>query len=30
MREPGDSVPPELLPEVSAEIRVVCVDDEGW
>src|SRR6185312_3861037 len=28
MREPGDSVPPELLPEVSAEIRVVCVGDE--
>ena len=26
MREPGDSVPPELLPEVSAEIRVVCVE----
>ena len=25
MREPGDSVPPELLPEVSAGIRVVCV-----
>ena len=29
MREPGDSVPPELLPEVSAEIRVVCVGDDG-
>jgi hypothetical protein len=28
MREPGDSVPPELLPEVSAEIRVVCVEEE--
>ncbi len=28
MREPGRSVPPELLPEVSAGIRVVCV--EGW
>jgi hypothetical protein len=28
MREPGDNVPPELLPEVSAEIRVVCVEDE--
>ena len=28
MRDPGDSVPPELLPEVSAEIRVVCVGDE--
>jgi hypothetical protein len=28
MREPGNSVPPELLPEVSAEIRVVCVEDE--
>jgi len=25
MREAGDSVPPELLPEVSAAIRVVCV-----
>ena len=29
MREPGESAPPELLPEVSAEIRVVCVGDEG-
>jgi hypothetical protein len=28
MREPGDSVPPELLPEVSAEIRVICVDGD--
>lgn len=28
MREPGAGVPPELLPEVSAEIRVVCVDDD--
>ena len=28
MREPGASVPPELLPEVSAGIRVVCVDDD--
>ena len=28
MREPGDNVPPELLPEVTAEIRVVCVEDE--
>ena len=28
MREPGDNVPPELLPEVSAEIRVVCVDGD--
>jgi hypothetical protein len=28
MREPGDSVPPELLPEVSADIRVVCVDGD--
>ena len=28
MREPGDSVPPELLPEVSAGIRVVCVDGD--
>ena len=27
MREPGRSVPPELLPEVSAGIRVVCVED---
>ena len=26
MREPGDSVPPELLPEVSAGIRVVRVE----
>jgi Protein of unknown function (DUF3604) len=25
MREPGASVPPELLPEVSAGIRVVCI-----
>ena len=29
MREPGRSVPPELLPEVSAGIRVVCVDGDG-
>ena len=29
MREPGASVPPELLPEVSAGIRVVCVDGDG-
>jgi hypothetical protein len=28
MREAGDSVPPELLPEVSASIRVVCVAEE--
>ena len=28
MREPGDNVPPELLPEVTAEIRVVCVEDD--
>ncbi|OLS97447.1 hypothetical protein BJF90_09870 [Pseudonocardia sp. CNS-004] len=28
MRAPGDSVPPELLPEVSAGIRVVCVDGD--
>ena len=28
MREPGASVPPELLPEVSAGIRVVCVDGD--
>ncbi len=27
MREPGHNVPPELLPEVTAEIRVVCVED---
>jgi hypothetical protein len=29
MREPGASVPPELLPEVSAGIRVVCVDGDA-
>lgn len=29
MRAPGDSVPPELLPEVTASIKVVQVDDEG-
>jgi hypothetical protein len=29
MREPGASVPPELLPEVSAGIRVVRVDPDG-
>ncbi|MDT7580687.1 MAG: hypothetical protein QOK35_1951, partial [Pseudonocardiales bacterium] len=29
MREPGASVPPELLPEVSAAVRVVRVDPEG-
>src|SRR5207237_937618 len=30
MREAGASVPPELLPEVSAAVRVVCVDaDDG-
>ena len=29
MREPGASVPPELLPEVSAHIRVVGVDGDG-
>ncbi|KQY63557.1 hypothetical protein ASD30_00640 [Nocardioides sp. Root140] len=29
MREPGDSVPPELLPEVAASIRVVNVADDG-
>ena len=28
MREAGAGVPPELLPEVHAEIRVVCVDDD--
>ena len=28
MREPGASVPPELLPEVRAGIRVVCVADD--
>jgi hypothetical protein len=28
MREAGDSVPPELLPEVSATIRVVWVDGD--
>jgi hypothetical protein len=28
MREAGDSVPPELLPEVSAAIRVVRVDGD--
>ena len=27
MRAPGDSVPPELLPEVSASLRVVCVEE---
>jgi Protein of unknown function (DUF3604) len=29
MRRPGDSVPPELLPEVSASVRVVEVTAEG-
>jgi hypothetical protein len=29
MRAPGASVPPELLPEVSASIRVVGVDDDA-
>jgi hypothetical protein len=29
MRGPGARVPPELLPEVSAGIRVVCVEDGG-
>jgi Protein of unknown function (DUF3604) len=29
MREPGASVPPELLPEVSAAIRVVGVDGDA-
>lgn len=29
MRGAGDSVPPELLPEVAASIRVVAVDDDG-
>ncbi|WP_162794744.1 DUF3604 domain-containing protein [Nonomuraea lactucae] len=29
MRESGDFVPPELLPEVTASIRVVRVDDDG-
>jgi hypothetical protein len=29
MRGPGTSVPPELLPEVSAGIRVVCVEDDA-
>jgi uncharacterized protein DUF3604 len=29
MREPGRSVPPELLPEVSAHIRVVRVDGDA-
>ncbi|MBV9922735.1 MAG: hypothetical protein JOY78_18045, partial [Pseudonocardia sp.] len=29
MREPGASVPPELLPEVSAALRVVGVEADG-
>ena len=29
MRAPGDSVPPELLPEVSASIRVVLVGEHS-
>ncbi|MBX6382125.1 MAG: DUF3604 domain-containing protein [Microbispora sp.] len=29
MRESGEFVPPELLPEVAASIRVVRVDDDG-
>ncbi len=29
MRAAGESVPPELLPEVSASIRVVSVSDDG-
>jgi len=29
MRAPGDSVPPELLPEVAASISVVQVGDDG-
>lgn len=29
MRAAGDSVPPELLPEVTAELRVVAIDDDG-
>jgi hypothetical protein len=29
MRQAGESVPPELLPEVSASIRVVAVGDSG-
>ena len=29
MRESGDSVPPELLPEVSATVEVVRVDEHG-
>ena len=29
MRQAGDSVPPELLPDVSASIRVVAIGDSG-
>lgn len=29
MRDPGASIPPELLPEVTATIRVVAVDPDG-
>ena len=29
MRQPGESVPPELLPDVSASIRVVAVGEHG-
>ncbi|MCW7945162.1 hypothetical protein AAW14_24905 [Streptomyces hygroscopicus] len=29
MRESGDAVPPELLPEIAASLRVVRVDEDG-
>jgi Protein of unknown function (DUF3604) len=29
VRAPGESVPPELLPEVTASMKVVQVDDDG-
>ncbi len=29
MRQSGDFIPPELLPEISASIRVVRVDEDG-
>ncbi len=29
MRSAGDSIPPELLPDVTASIRVVAVSDQG-
>ncbi len=29
MRAAGESIPPELLPEVSASIRVVAIDEDG-